>query len=193
MSYYWIVAVFYFSTTEYRLHFFERSINRLFNLSFMRNENRRLADAIHTNAKRWVTAKLTSHNFIPFISTSNKFSALQNFTLRHATYTFRQAKIDYISWCIIQVGTKFILGGHLTSLAEQLSSEVRGLVIALVWPKAPFWKNDQAFQSILGSTSRIIIASFAAYLISQLHDVWATRELAEKVNAFIDRRFGHPW
>ncbi|UCE56946.1 MAG: VUT family protein [Desulfobacterales bacterium] len=45
---------------------------------------------------------------------------------------------------------------------------------------------------MLGSTSRIIIASFAAYLISQLHDVWATRELAEKVNAFIDRRFGHP-
>jgi uncharacterized integral membrane protein (TIGR00697 family) len=45
--------------------------------------------------------------------------------------------------------------------------------ISLVWPKAPFWKQDPAYQTILGSTSRIIIASFIAYLVSQFHDVWA--------------------
>ncbi|ETR71956.1 MAG: hypothetical protein OMM_02081 [Candidatus Magnetoglobus multicellularis str. Araruama] len=45
--------------------------------------------------------------------------------------------------------------------------------ISLVWPKAPFWNNDAAFTTILGSTSRIIIASLTAYLISQMHDVWA--------------------
>jgi len=45
--------------------------------------------------------------------------------------------------------------------------------ISLIWPKAPFWHNDTAFESILGSTSRIIIASLTAYLISQMHDVWA--------------------
>lgn len=45
--------------------------------------------------------------------------------------------------------------------------------ISLVWPKAPFWKGEEAFRTILGTTSRIIIASFIAYLVSQFHDVWA--------------------
>jgi hypothetical protein len=45
--------------------------------------------------------------------------------------------------------------------------------LSLIWPKAPFWHNDDAFSSVLGSTSRIIIASLTAYLISQMHDVWA--------------------
>jgi hypothetical protein len=45
--------------------------------------------------------------------------------------------------------------------------------IGLVWPRAPFWNQEEAFQSILGSTSRIILASFIAYLVSQFHDVWA--------------------
>lgn len=45
--------------------------------------------------------------------------------------------------------------------------------ISIVWPKAPFWNQEAAFSVILGSTSRIIIASFIAYLVSQFHDVWA--------------------
>ena len=45
--------------------------------------------------------------------------------------------------------------------------------IALTWDAAPFWREQKAFSTILGSTSRIIIASFIAYLVSQYHDVWA--------------------
>jgi len=45
--------------------------------------------------------------------------------------------------------------------------------IGLVLPGAPVWQGEDAFQTILGSTSRIIIASFIAYLVSQFHDVWA--------------------
>jgi uncharacterized integral membrane protein (TIGR00697 family) len=45
--------------------------------------------------------------------------------------------------------------------------------LSLAWPKAPFWDNEAAFNSVLGSTSRIILASFVAYLVSQYHDVWA--------------------
>lgn len=45
--------------------------------------------------------------------------------------------------------------------------------IAIIFPSAPFWKNERAFNTILHGTSRIIIASFTAYLISQFHDVWA--------------------
>lgn len=45
--------------------------------------------------------------------------------------------------------------------------------LAVVLPAAPFWENQQAFETVLQSTSRIIIASFIAYLVSQFHDVWA--------------------
>ena len=45
--------------------------------------------------------------------------------------------------------------------------------LSLAWPRAPFWNQEEAFKTILSSTTRIIIASFAAYLVSQLHDVWA--------------------
>jgi len=61
-----------------------------------------------------------------------------------------------------------VLGGFVMLLA------VLGLVqMSLIWPEAPFWKGEDAFQAILGSTSRIIVASFVAYLVSQFHDVWA--------------------
>jgi len=37
--------------------------------------------------------------------------------------------------------------------------------LAIVVPAAPFWKNQDAFSTILGSTPRIIVASLLAYLI----------------------------
>jgi len=45
--------------------------------------------------------------------------------------------------------------------------------LALWWDAAPIWRGQEAFSAVLGSTSRIIIASFIAYLASQYHDVWA--------------------
>ena len=61
-----------------------------------------------------------------------------------------------------------VLGGFAALIA------VLALVqLSLVWPKAPFWNQGEAYRTILSSTTRIIIASFAAYLVSQLHDVWA--------------------
>ncbi|QTA91384.1 queuosine precursor transporter [Desulfonema magnum] len=45
--------------------------------------------------------------------------------------------------------------------------------ISLLLPEAPFWHQEEAFQTIMGSTSRIIVASLIAYLVSQFHDVWA--------------------
>jgi len=45
--------------------------------------------------------------------------------------------------------------------------------LALLWDAAPIWRGQEAFSSVLGSTSRIIAASLVAYLASQYHDVWA--------------------
>lgn len=44
--------------------------------------------------------------------------------------------------------------------------------ISIVLPSAPFWANQDSYVSVIGSTSRIILASLAAYLVSQYHDVW---------------------
>jgi len=55
------------------------------------------------------------------------------------------------------------------------------VVILLIWiaillPAAAFWKDEDAFTTILGikkGATRITIASISAYLVSQYHDVWA--------------------
>jgi uncharacterized integral membrane protein (TIGR00697 family) len=44
--------------------------------------------------------------------------------------------------------------------------------LALWWPAAPFWSQEEAFHSILGMAPRIIAASLVAYVLSQFHDVW---------------------
>jgi uncharacterized integral membrane protein (TIGR00697 family) len=45
--------------------------------------------------------------------------------------------------------------------------------ISILWPPASFWPHQQAYETILGSSARIMIASLTAYLLSQYHDVWA--------------------
>jgi len=53
--------------------------------------------------------------------------------------------------------------------------------LALWCPAAPFWTGEEAFQSVLGMTPRIIIASLAAYAFSQFHDVWLYTLLKERM------------
>ncbi|MFW6030939.1 MAG: queuosine precursor transporter, partial [Halanaerobiales bacterium] len=45
--------------------------------------------------------------------------------------------------------------------------------LAIMLPSAPFWTNQEAYQLILGSSIKIVVASMVAYLVSQFHDVWA--------------------
>lgn len=60
-----------------------------------------------------------------------------------------------------------VFGGFIALLMVSLLIQ-----LALLWPPAPFWENEAAFGSILGSTFRVIMASMVAYLVSQYHDVW---------------------
>ncbi len=61
-----------------------------------------------------------------------------------------------------------VRGGFIALLAAL------GLIqLALHWPSASFWKQQEAFQAVLSMTPRIILGSIAAYLVSQYHDVWA--------------------
>lgn len=43
--------------------------------------------------------------------------------------------------------------------------------IAIIWEGAPFWGNQDAFETVLKNTPRIVFASMVAYLVSQHHDV----------------------
>jgi len=54
--------------------------------------------------------------------------------------------------------------------------------LAIAMPSAPFWGGQEAFSSILSSSSRIIVASLVAYLISQYHDVWLYHLLKDKTS-----------
>jgi len=45
--------------------------------------------------------------------------------------------------------------------------------LALLMPWAPFWPMQEAFHAVLDANLRIVAASMAAYLVSQLHNVWA--------------------
>lgn len=71
-----------------------------------------------------------------------------------------------------------IYGRKTTSLVIWLGFAVSLLMvfiiyIAQIFPSAPFWENQDAFDTILGSVPRIVLASMVAYLISQHHDVVA--------------------
>lgn len=61
-----------------------------------------------------------------------------------------------------------VMGGFITLV---LVFALTG--ISILWAPAPFWPHQQAYETILGSSARIMVASLAAYLFSQYHDVWA--------------------
>lgn len=65
-----------------------------------------------------------------------------------------------------KTANNIVIAGFISLVAVMVLIKV-----ALVLPAAPFWQNDAQFTTILSSSSRIIIASLTAYLISQYNDV----------------------
>lgn len=61
-----------------------------------------------------------------------------------------------------------VMGGFITLVLVFLLTGV-----SILWPPASFWPHQKAYETILGSSARIMVASLTAYLISQYHDVWA--------------------
>jgi hypothetical protein len=56
------------------------------------------------------------------------------------------------------------------------------LLVAAVWvggalPAAPFWGGQAAYQEILGHTPRILVASFAAYLVGEFANAFVLAKL----------------
>ena len=56
------------------------------------------------------------------------------------------------------------------------------LMVAAIWvgaelPAAPFWKGQGAYEEILGQTSRILLASFVAYLAGEFANAFVLAKL----------------
>ncbi len=54
---------------------------------------------------------------------------------------------------------------------------VAAIVIAGALPAAGFWKHQDAFETILGQTPRILAASFAAYLVGEFANAFVLAKL----------------
>jgi len=54
--------------------------------------------------------------------------------------------------------------------------------LAVYWPAAPFWQNQEAFAGVIGNTPRIVVASLLAYVVSQKHDIWLFHLLKRRMN-----------
>ena len=67
-----------------------------------------------------------------------------------------------------QRANKLVLAGFLAIVLAYVL-----IAIAIVWPGAPFWKDQEAFARMFGVSLRIIVGGLVAYLVSQFHDVWA--------------------
>ncbi|MDP6707208.1 MAG: queuosine precursor transporter [Alphaproteobacteria bacterium] len=119
------------------------------------------------------------------------------FSLLAAVFTGSLVIAAVLAAKIIQVGPFTVPAGvlaySLTFACTDIISEVYGrararqvvlagfvalvaalvlIQLALAWPAAPFWQQAEAFQDILGSTGRIVVASLVAYLASQYTDVF---------------------
>lgn len=56
------------------------------------------------------------------------------------------------------------------------------LFVIGVWlPPAPIWGSQTAFQDVLGSVPRLVLASMAAYITSQTWDVWVFDYIKRKM------------
>lgn len=47
------------------------------------------------------------------------------------------------------------------------------LTLARVAPPAVFWQGQEAFNQVIGTVPRLVIASLITFLVSQTHDIWA--------------------
>lgn len=67
-----------------------------------------------------------------------------------------------------RVATRVVWFGFVMNLLM-----VAVVYVGKITPAASFWEGQDAYNTILGSVPRIVLASMLAYLVSQHHDVFA--------------------
>jgi uncharacterized integral membrane protein (TIGR00697 family) len=86
-----------------------------------------------------------------------------------------------ISYIVGDVLTE-VWGYSATRKLIWLGFACNALMVAAIWaggalPPAPFWKGQAAYEEILGQTPRLLVASFAAYLIGEFANAYVLARL----------------
>jgi queuosine precursor transporter len=86
-----------------------------------------------------------------------------------------------ISYVLGDVLTE-VWGYAATRRVIWLGFACNALMVAAVWlggelPPAPFWKGQPAYEAILGHAPRILLASFAAYLVGEFANAFVLARL----------------
>lgn len=113
--------------------------------------------------------------FIGLLTTANVIAvkpiSVGPFTFPAATLTY--ALTFLVTDTIAEIWGKewarrLVWSGFIVSLLSALF-----IRLAIALPGSSFWEDQPAFQSVLGANARVVFGSMVAYLISQMHDVWA--------------------
>ena len=73
---------------------------------------------------------------------------------------------------------KMVLGGFIAYLAM-----FAVLYTAILMPPAPFWQQQEAFASVLGSSFRVMLGAITSYLVTQFLDVFLFSYLRYRTKA----------
>ena len=147
----------------------------------------------------WILGTLAATTFVVFISEkygkgiiigifaglivtsqilANKTVSFLNFTVPAAVIVYGSSFLltDFLCEFHSKKDAKeAVWSGFLASLLLIIAIE-----IAIAWPSAPFWKAQEAFVTTLGTTWRVVVASLAAYVVSQNWDVHIFTKIKEK-------------
>lgn len=101
--------------------------------------------------------------------TASKAVAVGNIVVPAAVfiYALTFTLVDLVNEVLGKHGARYVV--YTAFIANLLLAAYIKLAISL--PSAPFYRGQEAFAGVLGSTSRIVVASLTAYIIASLLDI----------------------
>src|SRR3989344_7418304 len=83
--------------------------------------------------------------------------------------------IEVFIWiiCVLLITSLIAVIAKRHGVEYLIGTFVALVFIAIQWPAASFWNNQEAFELTLENTWRIVLGSLIAYIISQNHDIWS--------------------
>ena len=107
---------------------------------------------------------------------ASKLVAIGPLVVPAASFLFPLAYtlIDLVNRSLGKAGARWVAVGAFAGNVVL----VVATTIAIALPPAPFWANQQAYAIVLGAAPRLVVASWAAYLVSSMTDVELFARLA---------------
>lgn len=155
----------------------------------------------------WIIVTLLIVIFITYITRKRGYVSLT------ALYCTMAVTSAIAATKIVSIFGLFVPGGVIiyaaSFLVTDLISEIYGKKAAMIavyhgwgamvifalysllivdWEAAPYWTNQEGFESVVGLSFRITMAGWISFLISQKWDVWIFHLLKESSKQWINKR-----